>query len=251
MKVTPRKYGLIPDLEDERDFCFATPPTADLPDKVDLRQMCPPVLEQLSIGSCTAIAIANCYKFLLLKEKLPVFSPSRLFIYYNERVLQGTTDRDSGALIRNGFKTLVKHGVCNEELWQYDISKFKTRPPDSCYLAALQHRAIEYQRISPVLSQMKSCLADGFPIVGGFIMYQSFEGKEVAHTGILNLPQAKEQKLGGHAVLIVGYDSETERFIVMNSWGKQWGQAGYFTIPFAYLLDEKLASDFWTMRKAD
>lgn len=248
MKVIPRKYELIPDLQDERDFCFAPPP-ADLPEKVDLRPLCPPVLEQLSIGSCTAIAIANCYKFLLSKENLPVFSPSRLFIYYNERVLQGTTERDSGALIRNGFKTIVKHGVCDEELWRYDISKFKTKPPDICYQAALQHRAIEYQRISPVLGRMKSCLVEGFPIIGGFIMYQSFEGKEVAHTGILNLPKSKEQKLGGHAVLIVGYDSETERFIVMNSWGKHWGQAGYFTIPFAYLLDEKLATDFWTMRK--
>jgi C1A family cysteine protease len=248
MNFMPRKYELISDLQDERDFAFATP-EADLPEKIDLRPQCPPVLEQLSIGSCTAIAIANCYKFLLLRENLPIFSPSRLFIYYNQRVLQGTIDRDSGALIRNGFKTIVRHGVCDENLWRYDISKFKVQPPDICYQAALQHRAIEYQRISPGLSQMKACLAEVFPIVGGFIMYQSFESKEVARTGILDLPKSNEQRLGGHAVLIIGYDSETERFIVMNSWGTTWGQAGYFTIPFAYLLDEKLATDFWTMRK--
>jgi hypothetical protein len=107
MNFMPRKYELISDLQDERDFAFATP-EADLPEKIDLRPQCPPVLEQLSIGSCTAIAIANCYKFLLLRENLPIFSPSRLFIYYNQRVLQGTIDRDSGALIIENQADLLK-----------------------------------------------------------------------------------------------------------------------------------------------
>lgn len=245
-----RKYGLIPDTKDERDFCFAAQPALNLPDKVDLRPQCPPVLEQLSIGSCTAVAIANCYKFLLIKAKLPAFLPSRLFIYYNERAIQGTVERDSGALIRNGFKTISKQGVCDEVLWKYDVSKFKLKPPAVCYSEALRHRAIEYQRVSQTLSQMKSCLAEGFPVVVGFTPYEAFESREVARTGILNLPAAREQKLGGHAVLIVGYDSDSERFIVMNSWGAKWGLQGYFTMPFAYLMDEKLASDFWTLRRS-
>jgi C1A family cysteine protease len=244
-----RKYGLIPDTEDERDFCFAAQPTPNLPDIVDLRPDCPPVLEQLNIGSCTAVAIANCYKFLLMKAKLPAFLPSRLFIYYNERAIQGTIERDSGALIRNGFKTISKQGVCDEVLWKYEVSKFKLKPTAVCYSEALKHRAIEYQRVSQTLNQMKSCLAEGFPIVVGFTPYETFEGKEIARTGILNLPAAHERKLGGHAVLIVGYDSDSERFIVMNSWGNKWGLQGYFTMPFAYLTDAKLASDFWTLRK--
>ena len=112
-----RKYGLIADTNDERDFFFAAKRSIDLPENIDLRPFCPPVQEQLEIGSCTALAIANSYKFLLMKEKLPLFSPSRLFIYYNERELAGTTNQDSGALIRDGFKTISKQGVCEEALW--------------------------------------------------------------------------------------------------------------------------------------
>lgn len=245
-----RKYGLIPDAGDERDFCFAPQPAVNLPDRVDLRPDCPPVLEQLSIGSCTAIAIANCYKFLLMKENLPVFSPSRLFIYYNERAIQGTAERDSGALIRNGFKSISKQGVCDESLWKYDVSKFKQKPPAVCYSEAVKHRVIEYQRVSQTLNEMKMCLAEGFPMVGGFTAYQSFEGQEAAQTGNLNLPASGEQKLGGHAVLIVGYDSDSGRFIVMNSWGGNWGLQGYFTVPFGYFTNAELASDFWTLRRS-
>lgn len=246
-----RKYGLIPDTKDERDFCFAPQPALNLRDRVDLSPSCPPVLEQLNIGSCTAVAIANCYKFLLMKENLPAFLPSRLFIYYNERAIQGTIERDSGALIRNGFKTISKQGVCDEVLWKYDVSKFKLKPPVICYSEALKHRDVEYQRVSQTLNQMKSCLAEGFPIVVGFTPYETFEGKEIARTGILNLPSAHEQKLGGHAVLVVGYDSDSERFIVMNSWGVKWGLQGYFTIPFEYFTNAELASDFWTLRRSN
>ncbi len=244
-----RKYGLIADTKDERDFFFAAKQAIDLPEKVDLRPFCPPVQEQLSIGSCTAVAIGNSYKFLLMKENLPLFSPSRLFIYYNEREIVGTTNQDSGALIRDGFKSVAKQGVCDEILWEYDISKFSLQPPQICYLEALEHRAIEYQRVNQTLNHLKSCLAEGFPIVGGFMMHESFESKEVAKTGVLNLPKSDEQKLGGHAVLIVGYDTDSARFIVMNSWGNSWGQNGYFTIPFEYLTDSSLATDFWTIRK--
>lgn len=245
-----RKYGFIPDTKDERDFCFAAQPALNLPDKVDLRPDCPPVLEQLSIGSCTAVAIANCYKFLLMKEKLPVFLPSRLFIYYNERLIQGTIERDSGALIRNGFKTISKQGVCDENLWKYDTSNFKQKPSSICYSEALKHRAVEYQRVGQNLNEMKSCLVEGFPIVVGFTAYESFEGKQAAQSGNLNLPASGEQKLGGHAVLIVGYDSDSGRFIAMNSWGSNWGLQGYFTIPFEYFTNAELASDFWTLRRS-
>lgn len=206
--IMRRTYGLIPDSEDVCDFSFAAAQSVtNLPASVDLRPCCPSVLEQLSIGSCTAIAIANCYKFLLMKTDSTVFLPSRLFIYYNERMIQGTTERDSGALIRNGFKSISRYGVCDERLWRYDLSKFKQKPPAICYTEALKNRSMSYQRVSQELNQMKACLAEEFPIVAGFKTYESFEGAEVARTGVLNLPVAGERKLGGHAVLLVGYDS--------------------------------------------
>ena len=47
--------------------------------------------------------------------------------------------------------------------------------------------------------------------------------------------------------MAVGYDQRQKRFIVRNSWGIEWGQQGYFTMPYAYL--ETLADDFWTIRQ--
>jgi C1A family cysteine protease len=82
----------------------------------------------------------------------------------------------------------------------------------------------------------------------GFSVYAAFESAAVAQTGKLNLPAPTEALLGGHAVLAVGYDDPSQRFIVRNSWGPDWGQAGYFTMPYAYLLDENLSDDFWTIR---
>jgi len=49
-------------------------------------------------------------------------------------------------------------------------------------------------------------------------------------------------------VLAVGYDDASQRFLVRNSWGSGWGQAGYFTLPYAYLTTRGLASDFWTLQ---
>ena len=82
----------------------------------------------------------------------------------------------------------------------------------------------------------------------GFTVYDSFESSEVARIGILQMPGPKESVVGGHAVLAVGYDDKDERFIIRNSWGKSWGQRGYFTMPYSYLLSDNLSDDFWTIR---
>ena len=95
---------------------------------------------------------------------------------------------------------------------------------------------------------MKGCLAAGYPFVFGFAVYESFESKEVAQSGVVPMPKPGERVLGGHAVMAVGYDDEQRNFIVRNSWGSGWGQDGYFLMPYHYLHDPNLASDFWTVR---
>jgi C1A family cysteine protease len=183
-----------------------------------------------------------------MRQKETAFTPSRLFIYYNERVMEGTVDSDSGAQIRDGVKSVHQQGAPPETEWQYDISKFQDKPPQKAYDDAAKHEAILYQRITQTLGQLKGCLAAGFPFVFGFVVYESFESQQVASTGEGQLPTAGEKQIGGHAVLGVGYDEDQQRFIVRNSWGPKWGMQGYFTLPYPYLLQDTLAGDFWTIR---
>jgi C1A family cysteine protease len=245
------RYGWLPDLPDERDHFYAAPvaATAVLPASADLRPQCPPVYDQGQLGSCTANAIAGAIQFDRLKQQLAqVFVPSRLFIYYNERATEHTVDSDSGAQIRDGIKSVAKLGDCPETEWPYTIARFKTKPSPECYADALRYRVVSYQRLTPVLSQLKGCLASGYPFVFGFTVYESFESPQVARTGHASLPGSSERAIGGHAVVGVGYQDAKQWFIVRNSWGGGWGLKGYFTLPYAYLTDENLASDFWTIR---
>jgi C1A family cysteine protease len=265
--VTPRKtarYGWTPDLPDARDHLFAAPrPTLEaLPPSADLRGQCPPVYDQEQIGSCTANAIGGAFEFETMKQGLPDFMPSRLFIYYNERAMEGNTGIDSGAQIRDGVKSVATLGVCPETEWPYDGSASDPmtgafppgdpaaeKPTDTCYKDALNNRATTYSRVTRDLDQMKSCLAAGYPFVFGFSVYESFESAEVARTGVVPMPDTQQEKMvGGHAVLAVGYDDAAQTFLVRNSWGTGWGQAGYFTMPYAYFTTRGLSSDFWTIR---
>jgi C1A family cysteine protease len=254
----PRKiarYGWTPDLPDGRDQLFAAtqPILAALPPRVDLRAKFPKPYDQGQLGSCTANAIAGAVEFNQRKQKQkPTFTPSRLFIYYNERVMEGTVDSDAGAMIRDGIKSVVKQGAPPEKpWWPYDIAKFRDKPPKPVFDEAAKHQAVLYQRVACTLNQMKGCLAAGFPFVFGFSVYESFESQTVATTGVVNMPLPKEQLVGGHAVLAVGYDDSESRFLVRNSWSDKWGLKGYFTMPYTYLLDGNLADDFWTIRMVE
>ena len=253
---TIARYGWKPDLPDQRDLLYSAPVLAlqKLPPKVDLRKGCPPVYDQGQLGSCTANAIGAAVQFDQKKQGLKDYVPSRLFIYYNERDIEGTTDQDSGAMIRDGVKSVNKLGTCAETSWPYDPSPYPPnplltqKPSVACYGEASKHLAVQYSRVPRTLNQMKGCLASGYPFVFGFTVYQSFEGDPVATTGEVPMPGPAETVLGGHAVLAVGYDDSSQRFVVRNSWGTKWGIKGYFTMPYPYLLDGNLSDDFWTIR---
>jgi len=251
MAYQTKHYGWIRDLPDHRDLLYAAPIVSlkALPPTVDLRSACPPVYDQGQLGSCTANGIAAAIQFDRMKQKLkPDFNPSRLFIYYNERVMEHTVNSDSGAQIRDGIKSVANQGDCPETEWPYDISKFTQKPPAKCFSDALKYKAVQYQRVVQDLNQMKGCLASGYPFVFGFTVYDSFESQQVAKTGVVPMPGTNEQVLGGHCVVAVGYDDAHQRFTIRNSWGSDWAMKGYCTMPYAYLTSPSLASDFWTIR---
>lgn len=250
-----QRYGWKPDLPDFRDFmmCLSHIDIASLPASVDLSVLphMPPVYDQGQLGSCTANAIAACLEFDQRKQK-PAwdFLPSRLFIYYNERVIENSVKQDAGAEIRDGIKTVNVQGVCVEsKYWPYDISKFAVKPPAAAYKNALLHKSLIYQRVPQDVTSIKSAIAAGTPIAFGFTVYTAFESQEMANTGILNMPGPTEQVLGGHAVVIVGYDDATQRFKIRNSWGLGWGLngTGYFTMPYQYATNPNLCDDFWSI----
>jgi len=256
-------YGWSRDLPDHRDHAYAPPPRLlrALPRKVDLSAspLMPRVYEQGSLGSCTGNAIAAAVHFARrMERKEPDFVPSRLFIYWNERRLEGTVASDSGAQIRDGMKVVAKLGVCPSSSrpktasdWPYRARRWRDRPPRACFAFALENQITRYLRLPQELRVLKACLAEGFPFVFGFTAYEAFESDRVERSGVLDLPRPRERSVGGHAVLAVGYDDAAKRFLVRNSWGEDWGKKGYFTMPYAYVTNPHLAADFWTIRQTE
>ena len=262
--VTPAGHGLgwVPDVPDQRDLIFnaaAAPKglqvAAPLPKQTDLRAKCPPVYDQGKLGSCTANALAAAFDFDRKREGDDFMTPSRLFIYWNERDVEGTVGTDAGAEIRDGVKVLRKIGTPPEKDWPYDIAKFTDKPTPECFAIAQKNESLKYERITRPLGDathdMRTCLSWGLPFVTGIGVYESFESPESNKTGIIPMPQPGERLLGGHAVLVVGYDEDKEWFIVRNSWGEGWGDHGYFYLPFAYLESERLASDMWVIQTVE
>jgi C1A family cysteine protease len=244
-------YGWVRDLPDARDFLYAAPLIRfpqGLPPSVDLRSECPPVYDQGQLGSCTGNGIAGAIEFDQRKQGRKDFTPSRLFIYYNERVIEGTVSQDSGAQVRDGIKSVATLGAPPETDWPYDIQKFAQKPPANAYSDAKQDIVSSYARVAQVLTQMQGCLAEGYPFVFGFTVYDSFESETVTETGIVPMPAPGEAVAGGHCVVAVGYDDTKRVFIIRNSWGTSWGIKGYCLMPYEYLLNSHLASDFWTIR---
>lgn len=240
-----RRYGWRRDIPDHRDIIYKAK-VYKLPTAVDLEYNCSPIENQETLGSCTANALVGVLEFNETKDS--TFQDlSRLFIYYNERVLEHTVDSDAGAMIRDGIKALAKCGVCSETLWAYDIAKFAQKPPMTCYQDAKKRKITSYERLDSLYA-MKQCLTTGFPFAFGFTVYESFESPKVAKTGIAPYPSKNDRPVGGHAVCAIGFDDKKKALKVRNSWGTSWGIKGYFWLPYAFI-ENGLADDAWTIRK--
>jgi N-acetylmuramoyl-L-alanine amidase/Papain family cysteine protease len=244
-------FGWRPDIPDHRDYPYGAMrlglerPVA-LPKSIDLRPNISPVFDQRNLQSCTACAIATAIAFNEKKQYSANFDGSRLFVYFNARLLEDDIADDAGAYIRDGIKAVATNGICAETDWPYDVSKFASQPPAQCYQGALQNRAISYYRLdNRNLDELRACLAAGFPFMFGFAVYPSFDTAD-SNRGIVPMPGDEPLK-GGHSVLAVGYNDDTQLFTVQNSWGPNRGDRGYFYMPYQYLTST-LSDDFWTIR---
>jgi C1A family cysteine protease len=246
-----RRYGTRPDLPDHRDGWFdpGGSLTARLPKSVDLRPKCPPVFHQGALNSCTANALAAAIWFEAVRENpTTAAAPSRLFIYYNERSAERQPRCNVPVSQRDGYKAVARFGACAEKHWPYIVGNFSVRPPARCYPEGAVNRVAAYLRVPRGLRPLKACLAGGRPFTMGISVYASFESAAVRRSGIVPMPHRGETLKGGHAVLVVGYQDRTASFIVRNSWGVRWGMAGYFLLPYAFVMsDKQYAWDFWTI----
>jgi C1A family cysteine protease len=243
-----RKYAVVRDGHDARDHLYNAAAPQDTPDVMDWRPGCSAIQNQDQLGCCTGFAIVAAVEFDENKQRETFIKLSELFVYFNERNYEGDVDQDGGAQIRDGIKLIAKYGICQESLWPYNEAKFKDVPTMEAFNDGLQHRALAYKRVAVDQASFEHALAAGFPIVMGITVYASFESDEVAANGMVPMPNVDtEECMGGHAVLAVGYDRIRKLVIVRNSWGADWGDAGYFYLPYEFVFDNGLVDDAWTV----
>ena len=252
-KQTKKSYGWKKDQQDANDHWhnFTLSVNHHSIKNVDLSKRCPQVLDQGTFKSCTANALSSVYQFDMMKEgEQHIFTPSRLFIYYNERKVENSTDEDCGASIKDGIKSINKKGVCPESMWTYDENNVFEEPSLECYKETSRHKAVEYKRVEQELNQLKACIIEGFPIVFGFKVFSSFESDQVSKQGIMPMPDVEnEEVLGGHCCYIVGFSEDNKSFLVRNSYGENWGLEGNFWMPYEFALNSEYCSDFWTIKR--
>lgn len=251
--TTLRLYNHKKGLPDDRDVKFTMTIRAsakqNLPVIFDFRQQfpkfIPSVLDQGCLGSSTVTACSNAIRFVMRKEKARDLQPSRLYMYWMARFVEGLpTDIDSGVDVRKTLASIQTYGICEESLFPYNVNNYKTKPPNSCIRSAtLNAKDFKYLSLNTNLTLMKQCLYAGLPIIFGMDVYQSFETNQSG--AVVPMPGDGEALLGAHVALVVGYDDGKKQFIVMNSWGQQWGDNGYFYLPYDYI---QYMSDLWTVK---
>jgi len=251
MSQVQRKFSWLPDVPDHRDHFFKmSPPTAGLPTNVLPLGLSNRIEDQGDLGSCVGNAATSALEIV---TRVPN-QLSRLMAYYNARAIEGSVPYDYGCYIRDAIKAFKASGCCAESLWPYNIAKFAQRPPMSAYTDArkIQPLVLKYERVT-TLTQVKTAIAAGFPVVFGFMVPAYFVSNQVATNGWVRFPTAQDQQIGGHAVLAVGYDSRLtaspKPYVwVRNSWGTNWGLKGYFKMEERWFTDpSRLVDDMWVI----
>lgn len=245
-----RNFGLLRDSPDPRDFCYKLQAPGRVPASTERKNISqfPWRYDQGQLGSCWGNGAVEAYRRALQVNGMSDYEASRLFAYW---IARQDKVNDTGTSPRDGFKALAKYGICSEKSWPYLIDKFAVTPPPEAFTEALDHQALRYERIYPVSKiAIMDAVAQGYPVGYGKELYESFMTNKVAELGIVPMPRrCHEQLMGRHWMTIFDYDEDGT--IELNSWGREWGLDGTCHVPWRYVLDAKLCSDFWVLYKTE
>jgi C1A family cysteine protease len=238
--ATNSRYKLRADPKDFRDILY-TRVCTPLKKIVDLRPWASKIEEQGHLGSCTGNAVVGAYELLQNYKNTYQLDLSRLFVYYNSRLLEGAVNQDEGAYIRDAIKALREYGICEETLWPYRIDRFAMTPDENSYNDAKKRNIKNYYRLTSI-DDIIDALNNNLPVVFGMLVYSTFD--EVTPIDyIVKIPSKYESPIGAHAMTLVGYDLDKELLLCRNSFGVNWGNDGYCWIPFDYAKSEFI--DMW------
>jgi hypothetical protein len=222
----------------------------DVPQEVDWRLKVPSwpdVYDQGSTGSCVGQGLKRAAHVSQIIQGLnPVVEPSSMFIYYNARETEGACGEDSGANVCDGLLGLITEGFCAEGDWTLNPGFITQTPGDKQYQFAQLHRVTDYQPTTVDVSDVQAlCEALTIrPLVGGILVFDSFESAAVVKSGDVPMPnEDSENVIGGHCMFFRGYSIPRKVVFYDNSWGKSFGNEGSGTLPFEYL--RRFGSDFW------
>lgn len=246
------RRGLIPDLADIRDRRYDDIRSGRaIPESVDWTQKDPAPHNQLTLGSCVGHGGAFAQECLDAADG--AFADlSERDLYWHCREIMGTVGIDSGARIRDAVKVMARRGVCLEKLCPYDVEGFAADPGTAADADAANHRIADYYRIGWLhrMDDIRDAIAQGLPVIFGISCYESMFADEVTRTGRIPLPSRGERLEGGHCLVARGFDDRTAEIKGPNWWGRTWGDAGNYRLPFDYLLSSMgLASDIWVVRR--
>lgn len=242
MTVRARQYRVRADPSDWRDIPYR-PTHRPLRDVVDLRPWASTVEEQGHLGSCTGQAVVGAYELLINRDHAAQYTElSRLFVYYNARLLEDVVKEDVGAYIRDAIRGIQRYGVCDEHVWPYRINYFNIAPTKASYQDAKKRNIKNYRRVTG-LPDILDALNSNRPIAFSLLVYSEFDRVEDTADYILRLPAADAEPLGGHAMCLVGYDLKRELVLARNSFGPHWCMDGYCWLTFDYIRQETM--DNW------
>lgn len=222
---------------DTRDWVYSTA-RQTLRESVDLREWDTRIEDQKTLGSCVGHAIAGAYEMMLKRSYPSKFVElSSLYVYYNARIDERLTELDAGASIRSGLEGVRRYGICTEELWPYDVNKFNVRPGVEAYEDGRRRTLENYRRLFGI-PEIISALNNNRPVVIGFTVYLKFFDLDQENS-VVQFPENRfTEYFGEHAVFLVGYDQQSQQLLAKNSFGPDWGDLGYFWIPYDYAKSE-------------